>query len=120
LSATAKKNERIANAKLNKQLMQSQAQGTMERLWTDARSAEAGIEAGEPGALDLFVDAAGTMIETYRLARGNFGKNRVGPSGDQLIIGYLESSQKQKRWRWQGLDVAGVGHAGKAGEDTRV
>jgi general transcription factor 3C polypeptide 3 (transcription factor C subunit 4) len=51
--------------------------GRMQGLWADVLAAEEGIGKGEPGALDSFTYSAGTMIETYRLARGNFGKNRV-------------------------------------------
>lgn len=49
----------------------------MQALWADAQAAEQGIGEGEAGALDRFIFAAGTMIETFRLAKGNFKKDRV-------------------------------------------
>lgn len=54
--------------------------GRMQGLWADVISAEEGIGNGEPGALDKFIYSAGTMIETFRLAKSNFGKNRVSLS----------------------------------------
>lgn len=50
---------------------------TMESLWEEVKEAEAGIEEGDVGALDQFIQAAGTMIENFRLAKGNFTKTRV-------------------------------------------
>lgn len=50
---------------------------TMRSLWEDVQRAESGIQNGEAGALDEFVQAAGTMVENFRLARSNFNKNRV-------------------------------------------
>jgi general transcription factor 3C polypeptide 3 (transcription factor C subunit 4) len=49
----------------------------MHAFWDDIQQAEAALEEGEPGALDRFMYAAGTMIENFRLAKSNFGKNRV-------------------------------------------
>lgn len=48
----------------------------MKGLWADVREAEEGINEGEAWALDKFIHSAGTMIETFRLAKTNFTKNR--------------------------------------------
>lgn len=49
----------------------------MSSLWEEVREAEQGINDGEPWALDKFIHSAGTMVETFRLAKSNFTKNRV-------------------------------------------
>lgn len=74
------KAEKAAARKLNKRVLEDQMRGRMQGLWADVVSAEDGIGNGEPGALDKFIYSAGTMIETFRLAKSNFGKNRVSPS----------------------------------------
>jgi general transcription factor 3C polypeptide 3 (transcription factor C subunit 4) len=61
--------------------------GRMQGLWADVVSAEEGIGNGEPGALDKFIYSAGTMIETFRLAKSNFGKNRVSLSSIVALEG---------------------------------
>lgn len=49
----------------------------MASLWEEVQEAEQGINDGEPWALDKFIHSAGTMVETFRLAKSNFTKNRV-------------------------------------------
>ncbi|KAK4684844.1 general transcription factor 3C polypeptide 3 (transcription factor C subunit 4), partial [Tremellales sp. Uapishka_1] len=76
LTTRLSKAERQATQKLTKRVLESRAEETMSSLWLDVKTAEAGIESGDLGALDNFLHAAGTMIETYRLAKSNFGKSR--------------------------------------------
>lgn len=64
-------------ARMNKRVLETQAAYTMQGLWDDVQKAEDGINNGDPWALDKFIHAAGTMIETFRLAKSNFTKNRV-------------------------------------------
>lgn len=71
------KGERASVQRLNKRVLEAQAASTMNSLWDDVQIAEEGINDGEPWALDKFIHAAGTMIETFRLAKSNFTKNRV-------------------------------------------
>jgi general transcription factor 3C polypeptide 3 (transcription factor C subunit 4) len=66
----------MAAQRLNKRVLEAQASTTMKGLWQDVREAEEGINNGEAWALDKFIHSAGTMIETYRLAKSNFTKNR--------------------------------------------
>ncbi|KLT39056.1 TPR-like protein [Cutaneotrichosporon oleaginosum] len=62
--------------RMNKRVLETQAAYTMQGLWDDVQKAEEGINNGDPWALDKFIHSAGTMIETFRLARSNFTKNR--------------------------------------------
>lgn len=64
-------------ARKNKRVLEAQAAYSMQGLWEDVQKAEDGINNGDPWALDKFIHAAGTMIETFRLAKSNFTKNRV-------------------------------------------
>jgi hypothetical protein len=75
------KSEKAANRKLTKRVLEDQLRTKMNDLWREVQEAEAGIEAGDAGALDRFIGAAGVMIENFRLAKANFGKHRVGPRG---------------------------------------
>lgn len=72
------KADQKATRRLTKKILEDQMRERMDGLWTQVHQAEEGIAEGQPGALDQFIFAAGTMIETFRLARRNFGKNRVG------------------------------------------
>jgi general transcription factor 3C polypeptide 3 (transcription factor C subunit 4) len=74
---TTSKAEKKASRKLAKRVLEDQLRAKMQQLWEEVREAEAGIESGDAGALDRFVGAAGLMIENFRLAKHNFGKNRV-------------------------------------------
>lgn len=75
-------------ARLNKRVLETQAAYTMQGLWEDVQKAEDGINNGDPWALDKFIHAAGTMIETFRLAKSNFTKNRVsGPASCDWCCG---------------------------------
>ena len=71
------KSEKAGQRKLTKRIMEDQMRSTMESLWQEVQAAEAGIQENEAGALDRYIQAAGTMIENFRLAKGNFGKSRV-------------------------------------------
>ncbi|GMK54381.1 hypothetical protein CspeluHIS016_0109670 [Cutaneotrichosporon spelunceum] len=62
--------------RMNKRVLETQAAYTMQGLWEDVQKAEDGINNGDMYALDKFIHAAGTMIETFRLAKSNFTKNR--------------------------------------------
>ncbi|WRT64759.1 uncharacterized protein IL334_001693 [Kwoniella shivajii] len=70
------KAEKAANKKLTKRVLEDQMRSQMQNLWQDVQDAEKGIDEGDIGALDRFIAAAGTMIENYRLNRGNFSKSR--------------------------------------------
>ncbi|WVQ98069.1 hypothetical protein IAU59_005191 [Kwoniella sp. CBS 9459] len=70
------KAEKAANKRLTKRVLEDQMRTQMQNLWLDVQDAERGIDNGEAGALDRFISAAGTMIENYRLNRGNFSKSR--------------------------------------------
>lgn len=62
--------------RLTKRVLENQATATMASLWEEVQEAEQGINEGEPWALDKFIHSAGTMVETFRLAKSNFTKNR--------------------------------------------
>jgi general transcription factor 3C polypeptide 3 (transcription factor C subunit 4) len=66
--------------RLTKRTLEEQMAEQMHSLWADVQEAEVGIDNGDLGALEQFIYAAGTMIENYRLARGNFNKSRVNIS----------------------------------------
>lgn len=63
--------------RLTKRVLENQATATMASLWEEVQEAEQGINDGEPWTLDKFIQSAGTMVETFRLAKSNFTKNRV-------------------------------------------
>lgn len=71
--------------RMNKRVLETQAAYTMQGLWEDVQKAEEGINNGDPWALDKFIHAAGTMIETFRLAKSNFTKNRVSRLQRRLL-----------------------------------
>lgn len=74
------KRETTAARGLTKRILENQMQQRMKELWEEVQAAEAVIDAGGEGftmALDRFIAAAGTMVENFRMARGNFGRNRV-------------------------------------------
>ena len=71
------KSEKAAAQKLTKRVLEDQMRLKMQSLWLDVQAAEVGIDEGKQGALDRLIYAAGTMIENFRLAKGNFNKNRV-------------------------------------------
>ena len=71
------KGEKAGQRKLTKRVLEDQMRSKMQNLWEDVQSAEEGIAGGNMGALERFIYAAGTMVENYRLAKGNFTKNRV-------------------------------------------
>ncbi|KAK8847416.1 hypothetical protein IAR55_005274 [Kwoniella newhampshirensis] len=73
---TLTKSERAANKKLTKRVLEDQMRSQMQNLWQDVQDSELGTEQGDVGALDRFIQAAGTMIENYRLNKGNFTKSR--------------------------------------------
>lgn len=63
--------------RMGKKAYEEQMRDQMQQLWNDVCVAEEGIDSGDLGALDTFIQAAGTMIENYRMAKGNFTKSRV-------------------------------------------
>lgn len=58
-------------------MLEAQAASTMHSLWDDVQRSEEALNNGDPFALDQFIHAAGTMIETFRLAKSNFSRSRV-------------------------------------------
>ncbi|WWC86899.1 uncharacterized protein L201_001778 [Kwoniella dendrophila CBS 6074] len=82
--------EKAANKKLTKRILEDQMRSQMQNLWKDVQDAERGIEEGDIGALDRFISAAGTMIENYRLNRGNFSKSRG-------VVRILKSRKQQRK-----------------------
>ncbi|KAL7422288.1 transcription factor TFIIIC subunit tfc4 [Cryptotrichosporon argae] len=72
------RSERRARNKLNRRLVAEGAIPALQKLWGEMEAAE--LAANEPDppprALDRFLEAAGSLIETFRLAPKNFGKNR--------------------------------------------
>ena len=71
------KSEKAGQRKLTKRVLEEQMKSTMQSLWQDVRAAEEGIANGAIEALDNFIEAAGTMVENFRLAKSNFTKSRV-------------------------------------------
>lgn len=49
----------------------------MVSLWQEVLEAERALDEGDVGALDMFIQAAGTMIDNHRMAKHMFGRNRV-------------------------------------------
>lgn len=72
----------------------------MASLWDEVQEAEQGINEGEPWALDKFIQSAGTMVETFRLAKSNFTKNRVSTSALPRLTpaGYHSRTEESKVW----------------------
>lgn len=62
----------------------------MQALWEEVQAAEAEIGEGVAGALDRFISAGGLMVENFRMARSNFGKNRVSVAAFAQISAYLQ------------------------------
>ncbi|ODO08005.1 hypothetical protein I350_03588 [Cryptococcus amylolentus CBS 6273] len=62
--------------KVSKRVLEDQMRSQMQSLWLDVQAAERGTMEGEEGAVDRFVEAAGVLVENYRMDRSNFGKNR--------------------------------------------
>lgn len=89
--------------RLTKRVLENQATATMASLWEEVQEAEQGINEGEPWALDKFIHSAGTMVETFRLAKSNFTKNRVGAGGKLWLtpLGY-HSRAEEPEVRLQG------------------
>lgn len=69
--------EKAGERTLTKRVLEDQMRTRMQELWEQVQTAEAEIQEGHPTALDRFIEAAGTMVENFRLAKSNFGKNRV-------------------------------------------
>lgn len=74
------KSKRSAGHRLNKKVLEAQAAVTMNSLWQDVQKSEAELNNGNQWALEQFIQAAGTMIETFRLAKNNFSRTRVSYS----------------------------------------
>lgn len=51
---------------------------TMVSLWQEVLQAEERLEEGDVGALDEFINSAGTMIDNHRMAKHMFTRHRVG------------------------------------------
>lgn len=83
---TAARGEALAQQKLNKSILEDQMRQKMTSMWESAREAEEGINDGRIGALEEYMRVAGTMVETFRLAKRNFGKGRVSKSGKQTFV----------------------------------
>ena len=62
---------------MTKTVLADQMKQKMQALWEEVQTAETEIGEGVAGALDRFISAGGTMVENFRMARSNFGKNRV-------------------------------------------
>ncbi|ORX38805.1 hypothetical protein BD324DRAFT_655212, partial [Kockovaella imperatae] len=75
-SKVMSKSEKVGQRKLTKRVLEEQMKTTMQSLWEDVQAAEEGIANGDLQALDRFIDAAGTMVENFRLAKANFNKTR--------------------------------------------
>ena len=71
------KAEQVGERKLTRAVLEGQIRDQMQALWLAAQEAEAEIGQGSPSALDDFIQAAGTMVENFRLAKNNFTKSRV-------------------------------------------
>jgi len=69
--------EREGEKRLTKAVLADQMKQKMQLLWEEVQAAEAEIGEGVAGALDRFISAGGTMVENFRMARSNFGKNKV-------------------------------------------
>lgn len=69
--------ERTAQARLNKSVYQDQMRQSMQDMLGQAKEAEEQMGQGSMASLEEFMMVAGNMIETFRLAGRNFGKNRV-------------------------------------------
>jgi hypothetical protein len=52
---------------------------TMVSLWQEVLQAEARSEEGDVGAIDGFINSAGTMIDNHRMAKHMFTRHRVRP-----------------------------------------
>jgi general transcription factor 3C polypeptide 3 (transcription factor C subunit 4) len=71
------KADQAGQRKLTRAALENQMRLQMQELWAEVQVAEVEISEGKVGALDAFIQAAGTMVENFRLARNNFLKNRV-------------------------------------------
>lgn len=69
--------DRAAHQRLNRSILEDQTRQRMGNMWETVKQAEEGIGRGVQGDIEAFMQVAGTMVETFRLAGRNFGKNRV-------------------------------------------
>lgn len=53
---------------------------TMVSLWEEVLDAERMLDDGDVGALEMFIQAAGTMIDNHRMAKHMFKRDKVGLS----------------------------------------
>ena len=115
------KSDKSASQKLTKGVLEDQMRTRMHSFWEDVKTAEEGIDNGDMGALDDFIYAAGTMIENYRLAKGNFAKNRVSRNRKtgrcrraHGVLGRVQGDQDEEVWDERRLDESGGGHSGSS------
>ena len=71
------RNERSARERLERSIMEDQTKQQMALFWSQVQHLEESIGEGKAGAIEQFMQVAGSMVETFRLAGRNFGKNRV-------------------------------------------
>jgi hypothetical protein len=58
-------------------MLEDQMRQKMVSLWQEVLEAERSLVEGDVGALDMFIQAAGTMIDNHRMAKHMFSRNRV-------------------------------------------
>jgi len=61
-------------------MLEDQMRQTMGSLWQEVLVAEQMLDDGDVGALDMFIQSAGTMIDNHRMAKHMFTRHRVGVS----------------------------------------
>ena len=74
-----KKTRHAAKKTTDREKEMQEAAANTHALWEDVKYAEQGVTDGIRGAIDAFLEASGDMIEIFRMAKNNFGKDRVSP-----------------------------------------
>lgn len=72
-----KKTRRAARKTTDREKEMQEAAANTRALLEDVKYAEQGVTDGIRGAIDAFLEASGDMIEIFRMAKQNFGKDRV-------------------------------------------
>jgi general transcription factor 3C polypeptide 3 (transcription factor C subunit 4) len=76
----ASRADKAAQRNLTKRMLEDQMRQTMGSLWQEVLVAEQMLDDGDVGALDMFIQSAGTMIDNHRMAKHMFTRHRVGGS----------------------------------------
>jgi len=97
----------------------------MVSLWEEVLDAERMLDDGDVGALDMFIQAAGTMIDNHRMAKHMFTRHRVGLSSLTLCNSLPDADSAGSAEDVEGeiqesRSESGVGCLGNAGSSRAI